>query len=796
MPAEVASAPSRIRRALAFAWLLLTLALAGHNAWLWFGGHLALDTDVLAMLPTAERDPVAELAAERLAAAAQRSVVVLVAAGSPSDTATAADAYAAVLAGLPGLKMRDRVDAAAQADWLGFFAPYRGQLLAAAQREELATRSAAELAERALAALYQPVAGVPRQGPWAADPLNVHGRWLLERAADSRARPIDGRLAVDDGTTRYAVLLLEPAAGAFDIAAQRRLADGLARAAAAARATVPGVVVHAAGVPLFGAAAAAQAEKEVQRIGLGSTLGVLLLTLAAFRALRPRLVVLGSIAVGMLAAISVAALVFDRIHVITLVFGASLVGVAENYGTNYYCQRLGRPAAERWSVLREQFAPMALALSTTVIGYALLAVAPFPGLRQMALFSVVGLTAAFASVVLWVGFVDRGELRAGAIVARLAGLGMAPLRRRFGAGHLVLVVLIAAAVLLVAIRGRSNDDLRALQRPPAALVDDQLAVSRLLDLPSPGQFFLVEGDDTEQLLQREEALRAALAPLIAAKQLGGASLLADWVPSERRQRADHAMIERMNDAVLALARQRLGEELPAVAAAEFAPLGLETWLAAPVSEPARALWLGRREGRSAGIVLLRGVAGAASLPALAAVADGLPGVRFVDRVGEISAVLGTYRERMTRVIALSYLLVWLALAARYGRGGWRALAPSALGSLAALAVLAALGQALTLFHALALLLVLGMGVDYGIFLTDAATRPGPADPARRMRSQLSITLAAASTVLSFGLLALSATPALAAFGGTLLVGIAVSWWLTPLLLPTPSPVPEPASPDA
>jgi predicted exporter len=43
---------------------------------------------------------------------------------------------------------------------------------------------------------------------------------------------------------------------------------------------------------------------------------------------------------------------------------------------------------------------------------------------------------------------------------------------------------------------------------------------------------------------------------------------------------------------------------------------------------------------------------------------------------------------------------------------------------------------------------------------------------------------------------LSATPALAAFGGTLLVGIAVSWWLTPLLMPPPSPEPDPASTDA
>ena len=43
--------------------------------------------------------------------------------------------------------------------------------------------------------------------------------------------------------------------------------------------------------------------------------------------------------------------------------------------------------------------------------------------------------------------------------------------------------------------------------------------------------------------------------------------------------------------------------------------------------------------------------------------------------------------------------------------------------------------------------------------------------------------AAASTLLSFGLLALSATPALHAFGLTLLFGVFLAWLLTPLFMP-------------
>jgi len=128
------------------------------------------------------------------------------------------------------------------------------------------------------------------------------------------------------------------------------------------------------------------------------------------------------------------------------------------------------------------------------------------------------------------------------------------------------------------------------------------------------------------------------------------------------------------------------------------------------------------------------------------------------------------------VIAASYALVFAALSWRFGRRAWRALAPTALASALALALPALLGQPLQLFNVLALLLILGMGVDYGIFLLEQPQR-------KAIRPFLSISLAAASTLLAFGLLALSLTPALRAFGLTMLLGIGLAWLLTPYFMP-------------
>lgn len=75
-----------------------------------------------------------------------------------------------------------------------------------------------------------------------------------------------------------------------------------------------------------------------------------------------------------------------------------------------------------------------------------------------------------------------------------------------------------------------------------------------------------------------------------------------------------------------------------------------------------------------------------------------------------------------------------------------------------------------------MMLLLGMGVDFGIFLQE---HPGDSS------AWLAVALAGISTLLSFGLLSLSATPALHAFGLTMLLGESLIWILTPCFRTVP-----------
>jgi len=770
-----------MRKWFALAWGLVVCLLLAGDGYLWLGKRITPDTDILALLPVEERDPVLQQAFAHMVDSAQQRLVIVIGATEWNDAKRAADAYNAVLARHADLFLPQAAVDSMQSDWLAQWSRHSLLLMTPAAEANLRTQPADYWTEAARSRLYNPFSG-PKLGAWRDDPFGLFGDWLQERAKETPVRPRDGMLYVADATRQYVVLPLTLKAPAFSVAAQESVMPLLREAEAAARAQVASVDIVKAGVVLHAAAASEQAAREVSTIGLGSLIGIVLLMWAGFRSPRPILLILLSIGVGFLGAFIVCWGIFGRIHLLTLVFGASLIGVAQDYGIYFLCSRLEAvQETDSGTLLRRIMPGLLLTLLTTVIGYMGLALTPFPGLRQMALFSAFGLIFAWFTVAAWFPWLaGTRPMRAGALVR-----GYGALLARWPALTGSRTSLIAVAVFLVfavagCLRLGVNDDIRLLQNPPKQLITDQIAIGRLLDSPTPVQFFLVRAPTAEQVLQREEKLAARLDKLIDAHKLGGYQSLANWVPSQQTQQARHALVEDTllkDGAALTKLNAELdeGKDWAATTRAHLlesaTPVTPEEFLASSAAEPWRFLWLGQAGDVTAGIVALRGMdsAGAA---AVKLAGDGLEGVQWVDKVQDISSVLGKYRAYMGWVVLISYAVVFLLLAPRYRRDTWRVLAPAAVASIATLALFGLCGQNLQLFHVLALMLLLGVGVDYGIFMQE---HPGR----KELTPWLATGLSAASTILSFGLLGLSHTPALQAFGLTMLAGTALVWLLVP-----------------
>jgi predicted exporter len=778
-----------LQRRLALAWALVVCLLLGHNAWLWLGQRIAPDTDILALLPADQRDPVLQQSFTHMVDSAQQRVVVLVGAGQWSEAVRAAQSFRTALAPHAAILAPDAASGEAQASWLASLQPHATLLVSSEQERRLREEPQRYWVDSALARLYSAFSG-PKLGNFRDDPFGLFAGWAQERAGETPVRPRDGELFVAGEGREYVLLTYTLAQSAFSLSNQEAVVPLLDQASREAQRAVPGAEVIKAGVILHAAAAGRQASREIHTIGVGSMLGIVLLTWLTFRSIKPVSLTVLAVGVGFLGALSVCWLLFGRIHLLTLVFGASLIGVAQDYGIYFLCHRLGAdPALDSPRLLRRLLPGLGLTLLAAVIGYMGLALTPFPGLRHMAVFSGLGLVFAWLTVVCWFPALIHGRtLRAGPLARGYRGIVRRWPRVSGGLLPLLAVAMLGAVAVLGVSRLQVNDDIRSLQSSPPELVRDQIKLGKLLDAPSPVQYYLVRGASSEQVLQREEGLKRRLDALVAKGDIAGYQALSNWVPSTQAQAARLKLVEDKllgAKGPLAVLGQEIGEDASwaAETAAHLrttaAPMRLDAFLKTPAAEPWRHLWIGETGGEHASIVALRGMRYAA-IPQLAAAAEHLPGVQWVDKVGGISSVLGQYRAYMGWVLLGAYGIVFAVLLPRYRGRTWRVLAPTAAASILALALLGFAGQSLQLFHVLALMLLLGVGVDYGIFLQEKGTTSGHGDDA----PWLAVGLSAASTILSFGLLALSGTPALRAFGLTMLAGTALVWLIAPCFIAT------------
>ncbi len=769
-------APGRLWRLAALVWLAVVLVVAAHQWQFWHQDRI--DTDVLALLPLNEQAPDVAQATQQLSERLSRQVVVMLGTSQWADSQQAAKAFRQSLTKQPSVAQLLHEEPLAQQtsmqSALGFYQPWRQSLLTTPQRERLLHTPRDVLVQQALQDLYQPGMQA-RLTDWVSDPLGLWTQWWAARAAQSQARPRDGELWVAAHNQQWVLLQYGLSGSAFRLSGEPILQEALQTALAQVRQQWPDAQMLVAGVPLHAEAAATQAHGEINTIGWGSLAGVLVLAWLAFRSVRPVALVGLSLLVGTAVALSVTALFFDQVHLLTLVFGASLVGVAEDYGIHYFAARQGEPDRAPHALMRALQPALWLALGTSVIAYLALGAAAFPGLRQMALFSVVGLAAAMLTVVCWFPWLDRGRVPESKLASRIGQtLNAWPRWRHAAWGSVLLCALIALGVWLLG-GLRIQDDVRQLQNGDSALIAQQRQVGEMLGLPSPAQFYLIEGRDAEQVLQREEGLKQRLDALVQQHQLDGYTAVSDWVASAQRQAQDAALVRSVQAEVLQGINQQLGEAFEPPVEKMIEPLTVQVWLAQPIAAAAAPLWLGSSNGAYRSLLMLRGVKGQAALPALATAAQGLEGVRWVDKPDEISGLLQRYRISMTELLVLGHALVLGALCLRFGRNAWRAWMPTVLASMAVVALMAAWGQPWQLFNVLALMLLLGVGIDYGIFLQEHEDDP---------HAWLAVVIGAGSTWLSFGLLGLSSTPALRAFGITLMLGLPLVLMLAPLFRST------------
>ncbi len=525
---------------------------------------------------------------------------------------------------------------------------------------------------------------------------------------------------------------------------------------------------------------------DITRISSLSISVVCLLFFGVFRSIRALGIALLPPLFGFAFALAIQILQSDRVHGITIAFGFILIGVAIDYPIHLINHHaLGRAENDANRSLAEIRASLLLSAATTMIAFLSLSASGLPGLSQMGTFAGMGVAASLAlTIVALPAFLDHRPSPTAAqrrIADRSVRMTSA-LRQRPSWPWIGIAALVLVSVSGIA-RLHWNDDPSALMALDTELVAEGQRVQQMAAAFDGGHFVAAVAPDTQSALELNEEVHRKLTRLIDSGELGGVGSMVSFIFSEALQARNLAVLRSVPDLADRVAEAFAAEGFERSAFSDFeralAEGGL-SWLdpAAFEDTPLERLLFGLipLDDRVAVITLLRE---ADSGEVIRTALEGLEGAHYINSREIMEGVYEGYRQSTLRMVALGAFVVGLMLQLRYrsvGRG-LLAFGPAILGVSTTLGALGLLGTPVNVVSAISLLVVLGMGVDYGIFAVDSA-----ATERRQGATHASLVVSCVTSVFVFGVLALSEQPVLRAIGATTGIGVSIALVTAPLVM--------------
>ncbi|PLY02788.1 MAG: hypothetical protein C0623_03245 [Desulfuromonas sp.] len=588
-----------------------------------------------------------------------------------------------------------------------------------------------------------------------------------------------GQFVSADG--RSSLLLADTPALITDAVAGRKLVDAFA----GARRVLPvGITADLLSGHPYTLANAEAIQKDMQRVLVVSGVGILLLFTLFLRRLH-------AVAVFLLplfciaAALVITSLWFGRVSGITIGFGAVLLGITIDFGLHVYFA-LQHGSGLRPALLKAVSRPVLFGGLTTLAAFSILLNSDLPGQRQLAIFAMAGIiTALMLALLVLPHYVGSNS----ATRSTRTWFDLNRVFREQPNLRWVVVLLWFGVAMVSAFEAQNmtiNGELRQLSYRPEELRRAEQSLADVWGRMRDRALVFVAAEtmddalDTNQKVwqllkqQQVESEAVSLAPLIAA-------------PATQQQRLDNwqRFWQRNGDRTSRLVQsaglkygfsgdafqpffdslERTPEPISTKSLEQWGLGGLLDNLAPKKKEGAQLISL--IPDRPQLIEKLE--------PSLAAI----PGVTLVSQ--------SRFGRQLSREIAADFanfiiyaglaVLMLLLLLFRRIQDVLLALLPVLTGLLAMFGGMGWLGIEMNLFNVIATILIIGLGVDYGIFMVCHSRQTAETASTR------AIVVSGLTTLVGFGALILARHPALHSIGLTVLLGISAAVPTAVLVIP-------------
>ncbi|HET8942778.1 MAG TPA: MMPL family transporter, partial [Rudaea sp.] len=336
-----------------------------------------------------------------------------------------------------------------------------------------------------------------------------------------------------------ALLLAQTHAGGFNPQQQ-------AAAIAALRATFASLPhAHAAHLTISGPGYIAVQVGETTRaqaetLGAFGSAGFVLLLLLAYRSPGVLALVALPLASGALAGVAAIMLAFGSVHGITLAFGFTLLGVAQEYPIRVFSHR--RSGSDAYTCVRGVWPLLRLAIVSASIAYVAFFASGVPGLQQLAVFTIVGLLVAGAATRWLLPATMPTTFRDVAESAWLkrarCRLDAMPRPRWLPWGVLALALI----ALWLAPTPLWQTNLAALTPVPPALLVREGQLRDALGAPDVRYLLVLQSSNAQGVLKLSESIDPQVKQWISAAVVDDVELPSRYLPSIATQRARQAKL--------------------------------------------------------------------------------------------------------------------------------------------------------------------------------------------------------------------------------------------------------------
>lgn len=726
------------------------------------GTNINIDTDIKNLSPQWSQEKTLAKAVEQLSRQMDAKVILLVEGESATTVSAATEKLNTHLASLKLLAKLDRENL--DTVLVDGLQAYRFQLLSESQAKALQAADKNQLLAQSYQKLYQ-LGGEYRLIPFDQDPAGWFSEALLEQLNTlSLADKREVQSSEQDPSSFFALLTLELNQQALTIDAQKKLQQDFQTIEQQIEAEYPVAISHS-GTFFFAAEAATEAQKDIQWISTLSSVGVVLLLLLAFRQLSPLLLAISAIAIGLLSAFAVSHWLFNGVHIITLVFGAGLVGIIVDYALHFFYHHIFQ-AEENTPSKNKLYTALSLSLLSSLIGYGALGLSGLDALKKVAVFSCIGLLISWCSIIAMGSYLakNKGQGANNAFNQGLHKLYQGLYIPKAALTACVLLLLLSFAGLLFTKQIAFSDDPRLFFKQSEQRLQEEQSIRQKISDYEAGRYLLITGTSPEAIYQS----LADFSEVLAEHHIDASDFysLTTLLPSPQQQERNYQLQEKFygeSGAVIDLFQQlNMAPEksqalIDAYQEAQGKSLTPQQLLEALPNLP--PLWL-QQDQRIYNFILLPPSVDHQSLQQLA---EQQPQVSYLSLVEQAEQSLRQQRQGALYFLAIALAIIGGVLAIYYRNLAALAMISVPLVSMiATLLILSLSGQAITLFHIMALFLVLGLGMDYVIFASSMG--------ASKMLTSASILLSALTSLLSFGLLSVSTIPVVQAFGVSVLIG--------------------------